>query len=72
MRPFEEIIIELNLHNIFNEDGKKIEDEEKMAIYRRYVKRLEELNQEVAINEIFLFSILTGRIKAAKAESCHV
>ncbi len=51
----------------FEDEKKMKDDEEKLkSIYRRYYKRLEKLNQEVAINELFLFSILTGRIKVAK------
>jgi hypothetical protein len=59
---------ESSLQNICNENEKNMEDDEEKfkSIYRRYVNRLEELNQEVAINELFLISILTGRIKTAK------
>jgi hypothetical protein len=35
-------------------------------ICRQYLFLLQELNQEVVTNELFLFSILTGRINAAK------
>jgi len=59
----------INLDQICNKDEKNMKDDKKkfQSIFDRYVNRLEELNQEVAINELFLFSILTGRIKAAKA-----
>ncbi len=69
IKLFKETMGESNLKNICNEDEKKMEDDKKKfkSIYRRYYKRLEELNQEVAINELFLFSILTGRINTGKA-----
>ncbi len=59
---------ESSLQNICNKDEKNMKDDKKkfQSIFDRYVNRLEELNQEVAINELFLFSILTGRIKTAK------
>ena len=65
---FTNIMKELNLKNIWNEDDKKKKDEEEKyeSICERYANRFKEINQEVAENELFLFSILTGRIKMAK------
>jgi hypothetical protein len=62
----------------FLRERKQIKEEkEKDFIYKwtrsvdryvdRYFDRFNEINQEVAANELFLFSILTERIKAAKA-----
>ena len=53
---------EKKLENIWK-DKEKTDREELME---RYVNRLEEINQEFVANELFLFSILTGRIKTAK------
>jgi hypothetical protein len=58
----------LNPENIWNEDEKKMVDGKKYeSICKRYFNRLEEINQEVMVNELFIFSILAGKIKAAKA-----
>jgi hypothetical protein len=59
---------ESSLQNICNEDEKNMKDDKEKfeSIFDRYVNRLKELNEEVGINELFLFSILTGRIKVAK------
>ena len=35
-------------------------------IWKQYLFLLEKLNQEIVTNELFLFSILTGRINTAK------
>jgi hypothetical protein len=58
----------INLDQICNEYEKKMKDDKKKfeSIFDRYDNRLKELNEEVGINELFLFSILTGRIKTAK------
>ena len=57
----------------YEEKEKKLENiwKDKEKAYRvnfmiLYVNRLEEINQEFVANELFLFSILTGRIKTAK------
>ncbi len=68
-RRYDNRLERLNLDDICNDDEKKMEENEEKfeSIYRRYDNRLKELNREVAINELFLFSILTERIKTAKA-----
>jgi hypothetical protein len=66
---FIEIMQELNIENNYFENIKRMNYEDKMKfdyIWRQYLFLLEELKQEVGSNELFLFSILTGRINTAK------
>ena len=65
-KRFKEIMPKLNLENIWNKDKGETDEEQFESICKRYVDRLEEINQEFVANELFLFSIMTGRIKTAK------
>ena len=53
---------EKKLENIWKDKEKAYRQE----LMKRYVNRLEEINQEFVANELFLFSIMTRRIKTAK------
>ncbi len=71
-KQFIEIMRELNLNSIcdnYFENIKEMNCDDKKKfdnICRKYLFLLQELNQEVESNELFLFSILTGRINTAK------
>ncbi len=68
-KRFIEIMQKLNISiNYFkNKEEMNYNDEKKLInICSQYLFRLQELNQQVASNELFLFSILIGRINAAK------
>jgi hypothetical protein len=66
---FIEIMQKLNIENNYFENIKEMNDKDERKfdyICRQYLFLLEELKQEVPSNELFLFSILTGRINTAK------
>ncbi len=66
---FIEIMQKLNIENNYFENIKEMNDDDWERfdhICSQYLFLLEELNQEVPSNELFLFSILTGRINTAK------
>ncbi len=69
LKRFIEIMRKLNISINYFENIKEMnyDDERKFSsICRQYLFLLEELNQEVESNELFLFSILTGTINTAK------
>jgi hypothetical protein len=66
---FNKIMQELNIENNYFENTEEMnrDDFKKFDyIWKQYLFLLEKLNQEIVTNELFLFSILTGRINTAK------
>ncbi len=69
LKRFNKIMQKLNIENNYFENIKEMNDDDWKKfgnICRQYLFLLEELNQEVGSNELFLFSIFTGRINTAK------
>ncbi len=69
LKRFIKIMRELNIENNYFENIKEMNDKDERKfdyICRQYLFLLEKLKQEVGSNELFLFSILTGRINTAK------
>ena len=66
LKRFIKIMRELNIENNYFENIKEMNDKDERKFDYICRKYLFLLNQEVGSNELFLFSILTGKINTAK------